>query len=100
MSFFEAAMLFCFGLAWPVSLVKSYKSRSTGGKSLMFSMVVVIGYAFGILHKIFYHPDIVLILYIINLLMISADVCLWFRNRHIEKKERLSRVETAAENEQ
>ena len=53
MSIFEAGMLLCFGFAWPISLVKAYRSRSTGGKSWLFSAVVILGYIFGITHKIF-----------------------------------------------
>lgn len=86
MSIFEAIMLLCFGLAWPISLVKSYRSRSTGGKSPFFSVAIIIGYISGTIHKVLYNPDIVMALYILNLLMVSADLALWFRNRRIEKR--------------
>ena len=86
MSVFEAGMLICFGFAWPISLVKAWKSRSTGGKSWLFSAVVILGYIFGISHKIMYSRDIVMVLYIINMLMVSADLLLWFRNRRFEKQ--------------
>lgn len=85
MSIFEAGMLICFGIAWPISLVKSYKSRSTGGKSPLFSIVIIVGYLLGITHKILYSCDFVMVLYILNLLMVSADLCLWFRNRRLER---------------
>ena len=88
MSFFEAGMLVCFGMAWPISLYKSYKSRSTGGKSPFFSMVIILGYLLGITHKILYNYDFVMILYIINLVMVSADLALWFRNRKLENAEK------------
>ncbi len=84
-SVFEAGMLICFGVAWPISLVKSYRSRSTGGKSPVFSMVIILGYVFGIIHKLQSGTDIVLALYLLNLLMVAADLALWFRNRHLEK---------------
>ncbi len=86
MSFFEAGMLLCFGFAWPISLVKSYRSRSTGGKSPLFSVVICLGYIFGVIHKILHNPDIVMVLYILNFLMVSADLCLWFRNRRLERQ--------------
>lgn len=85
MSLFEVGMLVCFGFAWPISLVRSYKSRSTGGKSPWFSAVVILGYGFGIMHKLLFSRDIVLLLYIINMLMVIADLCLWFRNRKLER---------------
>ncbi len=84
---FEIIMLVCFGLAWPISIVKSYRSRSTRGRSLFFLIVLQLGYLSGILHKYFNSRDLVMICYIINLTMVSIDVGLFFRNRRIEKRE-------------
>lgn len=86
MSIFEAGMLICFGAAWPISLLKSYRSRSTGGKSPLFSVVIMTGYVFGSIHKLVYSRDLVLYLYLLNLVMVAADLCLWFRNRRLEKR--------------
>ena len=87
MSIFEALMLLSFGAAWPIQLYKSYVSRKTAGKSIAFSYVVIFGYLAGITHKILYSRDIVMALYIINLIMVSIDVYLYYRNKGIEKKE-------------
>ncbi len=87
MSIFEALMLLSFGAAWPIQLYKSYVSRKTAGKSIAFSYVVIFGYLAGITHKIVYSRDIVMALYIINLIMVSIDVYLYYRNKGIEKKE-------------
>ncbi len=97
MSIFEGMMLFCFGLAWPVSIAKSYKARSTKGKSIGFLIIIVIGYLCGIAHKILYNQDIFLYLYIINMIMVSIDVGLWFRNKRIENRARRNymKVETS-----
>ena len=86
MSIFEAGMLLCFGFAWPISLIKAWKSRSTGGKSWLFSAVVILGYVFGITHKILHSRDIVMVLYVINMLMVTGDLLIWFRNRRFEKE--------------
>lgn len=86
MSIWEAGMLVCFGAAWPISIVRSYVSRSAKGKSAFFSVVVIIGYACGIVNKLLYRPDFVLWLYLLNLLMVCIDFGLWFRNRRIERK--------------
>jgi hypothetical protein len=83
-STFEATMLICFGAAWPVAVVKSYKSRSSEGKSLVFLLVIIIGYISGIVYKLLSNPDYVTVLYGINILMVLADVGLYFRNKHIE----------------
>ncbi|MHB9154273.1 MAG: hypothetical protein ACYC5N_01110 [Endomicrobiales bacterium] len=80
MSFFETAMLVCFGSAWPFALYKSYTSRSNGGKSLLFLFVVLAGYASGIAHKFRHNFDGVIYLYALNALMVAADIALYYRN--------------------
>lgn len=84
MSILEAIMLICFGAAWPFSIVKSIKSKSTNGKSLLFLIVLILGYIAGIANKLLNNNDIVLYLYILNLLMVSMDAILWVRNKKIE----------------
>ncbi len=84
MSIYEIIMLLCFGAAWPVSIAKSIRTRSTGGKSLIFLLVIVVGYAAGITHKLLYSPDIVVWLYALNVTMVSIDAGLWIRNRRLE----------------
>ena len=79
-------MLFCFGIAWPINLINSYRARTAKGKNPMFTIVVIIGYISGITHKLLYSQDIVLILYLINLVMIIGDLCLYFRNRHLDRE--------------
>ena len=81
MSPFEILMLVCFGVAWPFSIVKSYRSRANSGKSLAFLIVVFIGYAAGTAHKIFYKPDPVIYLYMLNGIMVATDIAIHFRNR-------------------
>ena len=83
-SILEICMLVCFGASWPVSIYKSWTSRTTKGKSLLFTCLLFIGYIFGILHKIFYHRDVVIALYALNLILISIDIGLYFRNRRID----------------
>ena len=83
MSIFEAIMLICFGTAWPFSIYKSYTSRSNEGKSLFFLLVVLIGYLFGMLHKMIYNFDQVIYLYMLNFCLVSTDVILYFRNKRI-----------------
>lgn len=88
LSIFEAIMLLCFGMAWPMSIYKSYKSKTTKGKSLFFLIIIMVGYMSGITHKLINNRDIVMVLYILNLLMVSADTVLYFRNARLEKKIR------------
>ena len=80
MSIFEAIMITSFGCAWPASIYKSYTSGSNAGKSLWFLIIVFAGYICGIMHKLLYSYDIVLVLYIINTLMVLTDIFIYFRN--------------------
>ena len=47
----EAVMILCFGLSWPISIRKSWVSRTAKGKSLFFECFIWIGYVFGIARK-------------------------------------------------
>lgn len=85
MSLFEIIMLICFGAAWPFSIYKSFKSRQTKGKSIIFLMVVAVGYISGVIHKLLYNRDFVVFMYILNFLMVSTDIALYFRNKKLEK---------------
>ena len=83
----EIVMLLCFGVAWPVSIVKMVKSKRTGGKSVVFSFAILIGYISGLLNKLIFLQkfDIACFFYILNVIMVTIDMLLWFRNRRIEK---------------
>jgi hypothetical protein len=81
MSIFESIMLLCFGASWPFSIFRSYRSRSNRGKSVAFLFIVMTGYIAGMLHKVFYNYDIIVLLYVLNFVMVSVDILLYFRNR-------------------
>lgn len=91
---FEALTIFCFGLSWPISIRKSWTSRTARGKSLFFEIFLLVGYAVGIVRKliqvtvlgstgfIFY---LSFFFYVLNLIEISIDVCLYFRNTKLDR---------------
>lgn len=83
MMIFEISMLVCFGFAWPTSIYKSLKSKSIKGKSVLFLYVIIAGYIFGILHKIFNDPDFVVFLYALNALMVFVDLMLYYKNKKL-----------------
>jgi hypothetical protein len=85
-SIFELLMLVCFGISWPFSVYKSWKSRSAKGKSLVFLLAVWLGYISGILHKVFFAPDFVIAVYIFNLSMVSLDLLLFLANTRRERR--------------
>ncbi len=79
MSFFELAMLICFGVSWPISISKALRTKVVAGKSPVFMSIVIAGYACGIVHKLLYSLDWVISMYILNLLMVSVDLVLYFK---------------------
>ena len=88
---FESIMLICFGLSWPISVYKSLKSRSTKGKSVVFTFAIIIGYIAGIIGKsLGGNYNYVFVLYLINLAFVFLDLALYFvnkrRERALEKK--------------
>ena len=50
--FFEALMVICFGISWPMNIIKSLKTRTAKGKSLLFLLFILVGYVFGISAKL------------------------------------------------
>ena len=84
---FEAFMVICFGISWPISIAKSYTSRTAKGKSIVFLMFILVGYLFGIASKIIAdNITYVFVFYIINFIMVFADLLLYFRNRKLDAK--------------
>ena len=79
-------MLICFGISWPVSVIKSILMKSAKGKSLAFLLAIFIGYIFGITHKLIYSRDCVLYLYVLNLMMVGTDLLLYFINRRRDRE--------------
>ncbi len=87
MSIFELLMLLCFGAAWPASIYKSYISRTAKGKSLLFLVILLAGYISGIVNKRLQAPnDPVIYAYILNFIMVSADLLLFLRNKKMDSK--------------
>ncbi len=84
MSPFEMLMLLCFGASWPFAVYKTYASKSSKGKSILFLWLVWIGYISGIMHKIFWSWDVVILLYFFNGILVSADLFLAYKYRRAE----------------
>ena len=90
----EIIMIVSFGASWPLNVMKSYKARTTKGKSLAFLCLIFFGYIAGIASKLtnegymnaFSSKWYVLVFYVLNLLMVGADLCLYYRNYLLDKK--------------
>lgn len=91
--FLEVVMIVSFGASWPLNVIKSYKARTTKGKSLAFLCLILFGYVAGITSKLineaymaaFAQKWYVLFFYVLNFVMVAADLVIYFRNAKLDK---------------
>lgn len=96
-SIMEMLMVMCFGISWPLNIVKAWKARTTKGTSVLFYLFVWSGYIFALIGKIvmiIYKqpqpwyvtvPWYVLFFYVLNALMVSGGILIYFRNKKLDK---------------
>ena len=90
----EVIMIVSFGASWPLNVLKSYRARTTKGKSLAFLCLIFFGYIAGIASKLLnetYMAAIgekwyVLFFYVLNFLMVGADLLMYARNKKLDKE--------------
>lgn len=83
----ESVMLICFGLSWPMNLAKNIKAKSAKNMSLQFILLIIVGYIAGISAKLYNHRyNYVLVVYLLNLVVVSANVIVYFINCQYDKK--------------
>ena len=96
----EIIMIVSFGMSWPMNVIKSYRSRTTKGKSIVFLILILVGYVAGITSKLvnetymasFSSKWYVLVFYCLNFCMVFTDLILYFRNMGIERSEKKNGV--------
>ena len=96
----EIIMIVSFGASWPLNLMKSYKARTTKGKSLPFLLLIFFGYVAGIASKLVsetYMANIgdkwyVLFFYVLNFLMVGADIVMYVRNYKLDKRRAIGEI--------
>ena len=90
----EVIMIVSFGASWPLNVIKSYRARTTKGKSFSFLCLIFFGYIAGIasklLNKAYMTPIAskwyVLFFYVLNLIMVGLDLCLYIRNHRLDRE--------------
>ena len=90
----EIIMVVSFGISWPMNLIKSFRARTTRGKSLPFLLFIFFGYIAGITSKLtsvsylesFASKWYVLVFYVLNFIMVGSDLILYIRNYRLDKK--------------
>jgi hypothetical protein len=79
---FEAGMLICFGVAWPVDILRTLRARRVEGKSVAFMGLIFLGYLSGMIAKFLRAgvaeswPEPVTLLYALNAVLVVADIAL------------------------
>ena len=90
----EILMIVSFGISWPMNVIKSWRTRTTKGKSLSFLVLILLGYVAGITSKLvneaymasFAQKWYVLVFYCINFVMVFTDLAMYFRNLRIDRR--------------
>lgn len=88
-SIFETIMLVCFGLSWPINVMKAYRARTAKATSLPFILLIFTGYIAGIAAKVISHQiNYVFVVYLINIAIVFLNIVVYFRNTALDKKAR------------
>lgn len=108
--FCEIGMTFCFGFSWPFNIIRSYKARSAKGTSLLFTLLIAIGYVCAIVGKFLTISNwgsyatmklvatiIAFVFYWINLAMVSTGIVIYFRNKKLDAEAAKEAQEIKAE---
>ena len=91
-SIFETIMLVCFGLSWPINVIKAYKARTAKATSLPFILLIFTGYIAGISSKVVSgQMNYVFVVYLINLAIVLLNIVVYFRNVALDKNSRWRR---------
>lgn len=83
---FEAVMLICFGLSWPISLIKNIRLKSAKTMNISFTLFIILGYLAGIAAKLVMGQfTYVLAIYVFNLVVVSGNVAVYFINKKYDR---------------
>ena len=95
----EVLMIVCFGVAWIFSVIKALKTKSAKGKSILFEILMLCGYGFGVVQKVFLYKDAMTNEKALNFwfylawflgafifIVVVFDLILWIRNSFVDRK--------------
>ena len=90
----EIVMILSFGASWPLNVRKSFRARTTQGKSIAFLCLIFAGYIAGIASKLcnesymasFAQKWYVLFFYVLNMIMVGVDIALYIRNYRLDRQ--------------
>ena len=86
----EIAMLCIFGASWPFNIAKSIHSKTAKGKSVIFELLVILGYCFGLFGKIWAYMLSGILsystwFYVADIAMVVIDVLLYVHNTKLDR---------------
>ncbi|MCQ2555339.1 MAG: hypothetical protein MJ171_06775, partial [Clostridia bacterium] len=90
---FEVLMVVCFGISWPMNIMKLLKSKTAKGTSVLFYFFIWIGYIFGLLGKAvklsngIVTPGYVWFFYVLNIAMVTFGIILYFRHKKLVSRK-------------
>lgn len=97
-SVMETLMVICFGISWPINIIKAWKSKTAKGSSVLFYFFIWIGYIFAMVGKIAmiignspnpWYETVkwyVMFFYVLNIIMVSAGIIICLRNKWFDKR--------------
>ena len=88
--FCEIAMLCLFGCSWPFNIAKALRAKTAKGKSVVFELLVLVGYLIGLFGKLYAYRQTGTLasstwFYIADILMVSVDLVLYCINTRRDK---------------
>jgi len=88
--FCEIAMLCLFGCSWPFNIAKALRTKTAKGKSVVFEVLVIVGYLIGLFGKLYAYRQTGTLaysvwFYIADILMVSVDLVLYCINTRRDK---------------
>ena len=90
----EIGMLITFGFSWPFNIYKSVTSRTAKGKSLLFEIIIIVGYCMGVTAKfVTYSRTGVLAysvwFYFLDICLVMTDLILSLRNLRLDREREM-----------
>ena len=88
---FEMLMVVCFGISWPLNIRKLFQSRTPKATRVLFYLFIFFVFIFGLLSMVIKAasggttPAYVWFFYILNTLMVSFGILLYFRNKRLDQ---------------
>ncbi len=89
--FLEGTTIACFGVSWPFAILRTWRAKRVEGKSLVFLVLVFVGYLIGVASKFvkaflvddpgWHKMEWIVVFYAINAVLVGVDMSLYLYYR-------------------